>query len=442
MTGFWNKSRSLKQLVLLSWIAPAVLTLVASLAVFFFLGWLDYQNGIDLTTGDLREKSKIAARRVSAEILLQEHGAVDSVLRKLQAELGVRELKLSDTSGCVIENEMCATFQDAHVMVARKIPQISPGQFVVLTQSMPGLSSFLNPRFLAWSTIPVFLLIVSGLVIQLVFLRRKVIDPVNSLIGAGDADFAVNDAWPIEVKQIGEDLRESFDAKEQAVFAMLAKGVIHDIKTFMHSLLIATDMISESFDETKRTRRLENLYTASKSNLPKIKRIIELTLDGSRDVPIRETNGSLTGTIKGAIAANAAYADEKSVLVSFDSPSEITAAHDPVQLERALANLIRNGIEVFSSSESASNAPREVRVSVDISDGDAIQINVEDSGPGYEGDGDKFLPTKSQKAHGAGLGLYITQKIVQGHRGKLEVIRSALLGGARFCISLPKGGLR
>ena len=441
MAGFWNRSRSLKQLVLLSWIAPAALTLVASLAVFFFLGWLDFQNGIDLTTVDLREKSKIAARRVSAEVLLQEHGAVESVLRKLQAELSVAHLELSANPGCVVESEICVEIQDASVTVARQIPQISPGQFVVLTQTMPSLSSFLNLKFLAWSTLPVFFLIVTGLVIQMVFLRRQLVDPVNSLVGAADADFVVHDNWPIEVKQIGQDLKASFNAKEQAVFALLAKGVIHDIKTFMHSLLIATDMIGESSDETKRVRRLENLYTASKSNLPKIKRIIELTLDGSREIPIHKVDNSLTNTIKGAVAANSVYAQEKNVIITFNSPNEITAVHDPVQLERALANLIRNGIEVFTGAEPAINAPREVRVSVDVPDGDAIQIYVEDSGPGYTGVGNQFLPIKSQKAHGAGLGLYITQKIIQGHRGKLEVMKSSLLGGAKFCISLAKGGM-
>jgi signal transduction histidine kinase len=437
---FWNKSRSLKQLVLLSWIAPAVLTLVASLAVFVFLGWLDYQNSIDVTTVDLREKSKVAARTVSAEILLQEHGAVQSVMNKLKSELGVADIDISESASCVVDSDVCVESNDGAVLVTRQIPQVAPAKYVILQKSVPPLRSFLNLGFLAWSTLPVFFLIVAGLIIQLVFLRREIVEPVNALVGAADSSFVVQEDWPVEVKQIGEELRTSFDAKEQAVFALLAEGVIHDIKTFMHSLLIATDMIGEASDDAKRLRRLENLYNASKSNLPKIKRIIELTLVGSREIQINEVESDLVETIKGAVAANSAYAKERRVALSVNQSKMIIAAHDPVQLERALANLIKNGIEVFSSGESKLATHREVRISVSDLD-DSVQIAIEDSGPGYAGDVSHFMPTKSQKAHGAGLGLYITQKIIHGHQGKLDVMKSAVLGGARFCISLPKGGV-
>lgn len=440
MSGFWSKSRSLKQLLLLSWIAPALLTLVASLAVFLFLGWLDYQNGIDVTSVGLKEKSKVAARRVSAELLLQEHGAVGSVLQKLQEELDLGDLQISGDAHCGDAGPVCSQVLKSDVEVARKIPQMSPVQYIVLRQGIQPFQSFLNPKFLAWSALPVFFLIAVGLFIQLVFLQKKVINPIGALVGAGDANFSVRDQWPVEVRQIGGELKASFEAKEQAVFALLAKGVIHDIKTFMHSLLIATDMIGESADEAKRVRRLENLYKASKSNLPKIKRIIELTLDGSRDIPIREVESDVLATIKGAIAANADYAQEKAVTIRLEGSEKMLVTHDPVQLERALANLIRNGVEVFSDRNVEGETKREVLVSVSEVDQQTVSISVEDTGSGYSGEAEQFMPMKSAKAHGAGLGLYITNKIIQGHRGSLKVMRSVALGGARFCVSIPRGG--
>ena len=442
MSGFWSKSRSLKELLLLSWAAPAVLTIVASLAVFLFLGWLDFQNGIDVSATDLREKSKVAARRVSAELLLQEHGAVDSVLRKLKAELELGGLSLITDPECDVANDSCSRVLRSDILVVRKVPQISPNRYVALSEGIQPYLSFLNLKFLAWSTLPVFFLITAGLLIQWAFLKRKVIEPVRALVGAGDANFSVQDEWPIEVKKIGSELKVSFEEKEQAVFALLAKGVIHDIKTFMHSLLIATDMIDETSEESKRGRRLENLYKASKSNLPKIKRIIELTLDGSRDIPISETQCDLIKTVEGAVSANQDYAKEKSVTVRVDGLNKLLVAHDPVQLERAIANLIRNGIEVFSGSGSKESGRREVLVTVAEEDQGSVKINVEDSGNGYSRDVGNFMPVKSEKAHGAGLGLYITNKIIQGHQGSLDVAKSTILGGARFSVSLPRGELR
>jgi signal transduction histidine kinase len=438
LAGFWRKSRSLKQLVWLSWIAPAGLTLVASLSVFTFLGWLDYQNGIDLTTVDLREKSKVAARRVSAEILLQEHGVVSSVLKKLQKELGVAGIELRPSPVCSEGPEVCAVTHGNQVLVSRPVPQINRESHIVVAQEIKPLASYLNVKFLAWSTLPVFFLIAAGLVIQLVFLRRKVIEPVGSLVKAADAQFEVHDSWPIEVRQIGKELKASFETKEQAVFALLTKGVIHDIKTFMHALLIATDMVGETDSGEKRQKRLENLYHASKSNLPKIKRIIELTLDGSREIPINEFIANLVDTVKGAMAANASYAHEKNVALSLVARRSLMASHDPVQLERAIANLIRNGIEVFPASEWDDTTRREVKISLSCPSGEGLEIAVEDSGSGYLGENNHFMPVKSGKAHGAGLGLYITQKIIHGHGGRLDVAPSDLLGGAKFSIFLPR----
>lgn len=413
---------------------------MASLAVFMFLGWLDFQSGIAGLKTELHEKSKVAARRVSAELLLQENGAVDSVLQMLESELELGMLSLTDDPECEVKDDFCSRVLLSDVLVIRQIPQISPVRYVVLSEGIQPYINFLNLSFLAWSTLPVFFLIAAGLFVQWIFLKRKIIEPVSALVGVGNAHFSLKDEWPVEVKKIGSDLKASFEAREQAVFALLAKGVIHDIKTFMHSLLIATDMIDETADELKRGQRLENLYKASKSNLPKMKRIIELTLDGSRDIPINEAMCDLIKTVNGAASVNKDYAKEKAVTIRCTGPKSLFVTHDPVQLERAIANLIRNGIEVFSGDENNDSGHKEVLVSVSEDDQNSVKVSVEDSGRGYSRNAGNFMPVRSKKAHGAGLGLYITNKIIQGHHGSLVVAKSTILGGARFSVFLPRRG--
>ncbi|MEI6397519.1 MAG: hypothetical protein WCO71_02000, partial [Pseudomonadota bacterium] len=165
------------------------------------------------------------------------------------------------------------------------------------------------------------------------------IEPINSLVTAAERQTPIPDHWPAELKEIATNLADSFEAREQAVFAMLAKGVIHDIKTFLHSLLTATELVREQqSDAEKKTARLDSLYRACAMNLPKMKRIIELTLDGSRDIPIRPALSELNQTIQGAIDANRDQAKAKGVKIDFRTPKGgIIVAHDPVQLERALS---------------------------------------------------------------------------------------------------------
>jgi two-component system sensor histidine kinase RstB len=292
-----------------------------------------------------------------------------------------------------------------------------------------------------WISLAVCFLSGIGLSIQLRYLRKKIIDPVNSLVMVASNGLPINASWPNEVQEIGEELRSSFEAKEQAVFSLLVRGVIHDIKTFLHSLLIATEVIGEASDPEKRLRRLENLYAASKINLPKMKRIIELTLDGGRTIEVSRTSHKLLDTVAEAIAANSSYARECNVSIAYAEIHPVEAVHDPVQLERAMSNLIRNGIEAAASGDLGQPKCREVQVSVQKLDNDTVEVNIDDSGSGYDGYPSKFMPTASKKAHGAGLGLYITQKIVHGHDGQLVVNKSKVLGGARFSVQIPTGDI-
>jgi len=299
----------------------------------------------------------------------------------------------------------------------------------------------LNLYLLLWSALPVFIALVTGLMLQRMFLRRFMIEPINSLVTAAERQTPIPGHWPIELKEIATSLADSFEAREQAVFAMLAKGVIHDIKTFLHSLLTATELVREQqSDAEKKTARLDSLYRACAMNLPKMKRIIELTLDGSREIPIRPLPSELSHTIQGAIDANRDQAKQKNITINFHTPKGGTVVpHDPVQLERALSNLIKNGIEAISVTDGQSNTDRQVRITVSDDSAGLVATSIEDTGSGISCDPEcLFKPTKSKKAHGAGLGLYITGKIVRGHGGIIRAAQSEDLGGASFTFYLPK----
>ncbi|MEI8025281.1 MAG: HAMP domain-containing sensor histidine kinase [Pseudomonadota bacterium] len=442
MIGIRKYRRRLRDYVLLSWIGPGVLAIVASLIVFVLLGWLDYQNSKERLASDLEQKSIIAARRASAEIILAENGSLEPVLQLLKQQLTLDSIQIvSDQATCgAPKEESCYHLRAGKIEFYRKVPHTDTGAYIALGQPLRPLWSFLNLFLLMWSAIPIFLALVTGLILQRMFLRRFVIEPINSLVNAAERRSNIPDHWPDELKEIARSLAESFDAREQAVFAMLAKGVVHDIRTFLHSLLTATELVKEKQNDLeKRSERLEALYRASATNLPKMKRIIELTLDGSREIPIHSASNNLSQTIEGAIDANRDQAKNKGVNIDFRLRGEkIDVPHDPVQLERALANLIRNGIDAIPVSIE-SEAVREVRVSVLRTDERLVQVCVEDSGPGLPADIEPlFKPTRSTKANGAGLGLYITGKIVRGHGGYIQAGQSKDLGGANFVFGLPK----
>ena len=103
---------------------------------------------------------------------------------------------------------------------------------------------------------------------------------------------------------------------------------------------------------------------------------------------------------------------------------------DKFYLDMLFANLMRNSAEA---------AAKEIRVSLHRNDADnRAVIDYQDSGKGFLPDLDLkplLSPFVTTRSKGAGLGLYLADKIVRAHGGELEPYRPST--GAGFRIWLP-----
>lgn len=117
----------------------------------------------------------------------------------------------------------------------------------------------------------------------------------------------------------------------------------------------------------------------------------------------------------------------------------VAATVYPVALERAVANLVRNAVQV---------SPAGAAVHVKLSRSDTeVTVTVEDSGPGLREEEIPKLFTRffrgsgARDRHGSGLGLAIVAQVAAMHSGRAEASNRAG-GGARFALSWPLGGAR
>ncbi|MGB8534108.1 MAG: ATP-binding protein [Pseudolabrys sp.] len=111
---------------------------------------------------------------------------------------------------------------------------------------------------------------------------------------------------------------------------------------------------------------------------------------------------------------------------------------DKGQLQEVIVNLVQNSIDAMRT---VSAKLRMLHVRTEPHGRDAIAISVEDTGPGIEQKTlssvfDAFVTTKTK---GMGLGLAISQAIVERHDGRITAM-SGVKGGARFEIILPIKG--
>ena len=239
--------------------------------------------------------------------------------------------------------------------------------------------------------------------------------------------------------KISEIITHYHQTRDQAVIGQVTSGIMHDIKTPLQSIVSATFLVSEQeLGSQKRLARLENLFRMCTANLPVIGEIIETTLDGNRNIQIYKTRGNLKDLVESSLRHNKEFSRLRNVSVELDSSHEVLAQFDQSQFLRVINNLVKNGIESASGNKLSNPF---VRVTVQDESSSEVRIIVEDSGVGFTGSTDKvFSAFRTTKAHGSGLGLMISKKIVEAHAGKIIASNTSYLGGAKLEVILPKQG--
>jgi PAS domain S-box-containing protein len=123
-----------------------------------------------------------------------------------------------------------------------------------------------------------------------------------------------------------------------------------------------------------------------------------------------------------------------SVMTGLHSNLPVTMA-DRVQLQQVVLNLVMNGIDAMRA---VTDRPRNLTVRSQLSDQGNIVVNVADSGVGLDPRNrdrifDSFFTTKPE---GMGMGLAISNTIIQAHHGQLWA-ESGTPFGAVFGFTLP-----
>lgn len=126
----------------------------------------------------------------------------------------------------------------------------------------------------------------------------------------------------------------------------------------------------------------------------------------------------------------------QSVLLQFEGTGEVKLPGDPKGLQHAFAEIILNALQT-------SNQPCQVQVraktEIDSSGSRWAKIEVQDNGAGFTNEtarkaAEPFFTTRTV---GLGLGLAVSSKIIQTHRGKLEIPPSQTGTAGVVRVSLP-----
>ncbi|MGC2420697.1 MAG: ATP-binding protein [Candidatus Acidiferrales bacterium] len=242
-----------------------------------------------------------------------------------------------------------------------------------------------------------------------------------------------------------DDLTDMLRAQKAAAWQEVAQRIAHEIKNPLTPIQLSAQRLLRHLERSPAVAGLpaaarsefENLVAECAGLIEREVQTLESLVDEFSQFA-RFPSARLAPSDLNSIAENAlALFDGRleGITVRRDLAAALPLVKaDPELIRRVLANLIDNAAEAMESSPL-----RYLRVTTRAeSDGDAVEIEISDTGHGIP-PADKerlFLPHFSTKERGTGLGLAIASRIIAEHNGTIRVEDNQPMG-VRFVIRFP-----
>jgi signal transduction histidine kinase len=236
--------------------------------------------------------------------------------------------------------------------------------------------------------------------------------------------------------------QQLFESEKLAAVGRLAAAVAHEINNPLEAIKNALYLLVSRVPADDPNRRF--LEIASKETT-RVSNIIRQMLGMYRS-PTRMSPTDLNAVIEDAIALLERQMRQRQIKVESNldaSLPRIMASAD--QLKQVFLNLFLNAQEAMPHGGTVRVTTRATRPSDPefILAGKHVLVQVQDSGSGISEEHlrhifEPFFSTKGE-GKGTGLGLCVSQGIVQQHGGQMKV-RSRTGRGTTFTIALPLGG--
>ncbi len=227
--------------------------------------------------------------------------------------------------------------------------------------------------------------------------------------------------------RIRDRLRLTIDEKERvedelvrsaklAAVGRLSAGLAHEIRNPLASIKGAAELIGDDYGDDHPKRKLLDTMVAEANRL---NGVLSRFLSFARPEPIAGRDFDPVTEVEAVITLLAGRTENREADIDLQKPSAPPSllSGDPEQFRQVVLNILLNALEA---------AGDDARIVIHVEEEKAhpgVAIHVDDNGPGFSAEAlkDLFTPFFTTREEGTGLGLAISHRIIETHRGRLEV---------------------
>lgn len=288
------------------------------------------------------------------------------------------------------------------------------------------------------------------LVVLTYTVQRPMVELQEKIARLGSGDLSVSVSFSRRNDEIGdlgrnfnhmvEQLRESraeierlhqtqmSRAEHLATLGELATGLAHEIRNPLAGIAGVIEIIGRDLPSTSPAR---SVVKDVRQEIGRINHIVSDLLQTARPHPPRVSKSDLNTTVEHAVMLGRQQALAKSIEITLHKdPALAEVEHDSDQIHQVLLNLLLNALQAIDG---------QGKITVTVKpQGEFATIEVADNGRGIAPDQlpNIFRPFYTTKGEGTGLGLSLARRIVEEHRGRIDVT-STVGEGTKFLVKLP-----
>jgi len=238
-----------------------------------------------------------------------------------------------------------------------------------------------------------------------------------------------------EIKRLEQELVKS---ERLAAIGQTVARLAHYIKNILTGLKGGTYIVNIGLDKNDTDKLRTGWYMVEK-NVARVSSLVFDLLAYSRERSPEYRNCQPNDIVEDVCELSEGAAMENQIKIVRDfGPDVKEVSMDPDMVHRTLLNLVSNAVDacIFDLDDTKEH---EVRVATRLEKGNIIRLDVADNGCGMSDEVREkmfttFFSTKGGK--GTGLGLLVTQKLVNEHKGNID-IQSEVGKGTTFTVRLP-----